>query len=106
MSVELEERKPVQTRAAIQREESRLRLRARKFLDRWARVVITSGGFAVIASIVAILFFITLEIAPFFKPANVALVKSLSVGVLVNDLIPNALGWWRWLWKKTRRLAI
>jgi phosphate transport system permease protein len=89
MSVELEERKTVQTRAAIQREESRLRLRARKFLDRCAGWVITSGGFAVIASIVAILVFITLEIAPLFKPANVTLVKSLSAGELVNDFDPQ-----------------
>jgi phosphate transport system permease protein len=80
MLVETQERK-----RRSRREKSRLRLKTRQLLDRWARGVIASGGFAVIASILAILIFILIEIWPLFEPAEVRLSQSFPVSALFED---------------------
>lgn len=80
MLVETKERK-----LRRRRERSRLRLKARQLFDRWARGVITAGGFAVIASILTILIFILIEIWPLFQPAKVSLNHSFPVSALFKD---------------------
>jgi phosphate transport system permease protein len=85
MSVELEEPKKRGSQHLASREQSRLRLKARQLLDRWARGVITSGGFAVIASIVAILLFILIEVSPLFQPAEVSLLRQFGVADFFAD---------------------
>ncbi len=80
MLVETKERK-----LSSRREQSRLRLKTRRLLDRWARGVIAAGGFAVIASILAILIFILIEIWPLFESAKVRLKQSFPVAELFED---------------------
>ena len=63
---------------AVYQAETRRRLHARRLLDRWARKVITTGGFAVIASILAIMVFLALEVWPLFRPARVTLLRTFT----------------------------
>src|SRR5947199_10486714 len=67
--------------------ESRLRLRNRSretprrrlVADRAARWVVSAGGIAIIASILGILIFILIEVAPMTFPAKVAPVRRVAV---------------------------
>lgn len=69
MSVETQEI-PTQ-RQKLYAGEPQLRQKRRKLFDRWARWLVAGGGFAIIASILAILIFIAIEILPLFWPAEV-----------------------------------
>ncbi len=60
------------------------RERRRNLLDRLATHVVAAGGFAIIASILAILLFILFEIAPLFKPASVTKLADLPVKNLLS----------------------
>ncbi|MFQ5676667.1 MAG: hypothetical protein ACE5G1_12275, partial [bacterium] len=71
-------------RRQIYREQSRLRLKGRKVADRWAKWVVSAGGFAVIASILAILIFILIEIVPLFKPAQIHLSATIDSKSFLN----------------------
>jgi phosphate transport system permease protein len=55
------------------------RVARRRFVDRVARGVVTLGGLAVIASILAILFVIVMEMLPLFKKAVVAPVAPVAL---------------------------
>src|SRR3954451_19212404 len=67
--------------------EARLRLRNRSretprrrlVADRAARWVVSAGGIAIIASILGILIFILIEVAPMTFPAKVTLVRQVAV---------------------------
>ncbi len=72
-------------RKKTRQEQSRLRLKARRVVDRWTRGIITSGGFAVIASILAILIFILVEIWPLFNSAKVTPGHSFPTASLFED---------------------
>ena len=52
---------------------NRARTARRIVLDRWAARVVVVGGIIVIASILAILFVIAIEVYPLFKPASATL---------------------------------
>jgi phosphate transport system permease protein len=55
------------------------RVARRRFVDRVARGVVTLGGLAVIASILAILFVIVMEILPLFRKAVVSPLSSVAL---------------------------
>ncbi|MFQ5771637.1 MAG: ABC transporter permease, partial [bacterium] len=89
MSSEVEERKKI-TRQLSYHEESRLRLKRRRLFDRWAKWVVASGGFTIIASILAILIFICIEIAPLFRAAKVRQINSFSTETIFSEFsIPS-----------------
>jgi phosphate transport system permease protein len=73
------------SRAPIYQEESRLRQRKRKLVDRWMRWVIAGGGFAIIATVLAILFFIGIEVLPLFQSAEIVRSKSFSVEEILDS---------------------
>jgi phosphate transport system permease protein len=60
----------------------------RKVADTAARWVVGAGGMATIASIVAILGFITLEAAPLFKAPYASLASAFSIGSEARHLTP------------------
>lgn len=72
-------------------EEARRRSRLRRVFDAWARRVVTTGGFAIIASILAILVFLFIEILPLFQPAEVSpqetLVASDFLGPAFSEIV-------------------
>jgi phosphate transport system permease protein len=65
--------------------EAGLRQRRRKLVDRLAQRIIAGGGFAIIASVIAILFFITLEVWPLFRPARVTLLNTFPLARLTGE---------------------
>lgn len=71
MSVKLEERGKTGTSPQLRGVQATVRLRFRKLLDNWAKRVVTGSGFAIIASILAILIFIVIEVWPLFESAKV-----------------------------------
>ncbi len=84
MQIELGE-KAVTSQRRLSDRESRVRLMKRKLYDRIARWVVAGGGFTIIASILAILLFILMEIAPLFRPAEVTEVNRSTVTALFTD---------------------
>lgn len=72
MSVEVEDQQKVKPEPVpLYRGESQQRLKKRRFLDRLAKWIVAFGGFSIIASILAILLFIVVEILPLFRSAKV-----------------------------------
>ncbi len=74
-------------------------LKRRRFTDRIARWVITFGGITIILSIIAILFFIALEVYPLWKEPTAKLVAQFNLNTNTNlnppsraDLSSLALG--------------
>src|SRR5262245_59755226 len=53
--------------------------RRRARLDRFAAWSVTAGGVAIIASILAILFFIVAEVVPLVRPARIETTRELSL---------------------------
>ncbi len=56
----------------------------RKLFDRLANWAVAAGGFTIIASILAILIFIAIQIAPLFRPAKVTEISSISIEQLFD----------------------
>jgi phosphate transport system permease protein len=77
------------TQTARPPSESSARVARRKFLDAVARGVVTLGGITIIASIIAILFVIVMEMLPIFGSAHVALLPAINVKA---DAAPLAAG--------------
>jgi phosphate transport system permease protein len=61
--------------------------RRRLLYDRLARIVVTTGGLAIVASVLGILLFIVVEVAPLLYRPKVESVRSLDLGA------PAALAW-------------
>lgn len=61
------------------------RAKQRKLVDRLARRIIAGGGFAIVASVIAILVFIALEVWPLFRPAEVTLQGSFPIACLAGE---------------------
>ncbi len=58
----------------------------RIFVDRAARWVVTGGGMAIIASILGILIFIVLEVAPLLRPARIEVGATVAVNQEIQAL--------------------
>ncbi len=88
MTVDLKELPARKNRVPIYKEETKLRQKRRRITDRWVRWIIAGGGFAIIASIMAILFFIGIEVLPLFRRAEV----KQTGAYWVSDIIPSETG--------------
>src|SRR5579862_853291 len=77
------------TQTARPPSESSARVARRKFMDGVARAVVTLGGMTIIASIIAILFVIVMEMLPLFRSASVSPRTPVSVTL---DSAPLAAG--------------
>ena len=71
------------SRNPVYREESKLFQRHRRLADRCVRWIIAVGGFAIIAVILTILFFIGIEVYPLFRPAKVTEAWRYPVGEIL-----------------------
>jgi phosphate transport system permease protein len=86
------------TEPGVHRGLGRARGRARRRLvaDRLARLVVTAGGFGIIASILGILVFLVVEIWPLLRPVGVTSGSSIALGerspeaLLVNEYRTHA----------------
>ncbi len=65
--------------------ESAIRKRRRQLFDRLARWVVAAGGFTIIASILAIMVFIAVEIAPLFRSAQVTQISRFGQDKLSQE---------------------
>jgi phosphate transport system permease protein len=71
---------------------SKARVRRRLLVDRLSRRLVTLGGVAIIASILAILFVIAAEVYPLFKPPTAALVGPVGGVVAKLNSAPLTVG--------------
>lgn len=92
MPEDIAEKEQTVTPAAVYKSESQLRRKRRRLFDRWAKWVVALGGFTIIASILAILIFIVIEIAPLFRPAKVEALQSVSPQTKLGIAAPVAAG--------------
>jgi len=83
--VKVKELKATDSNSKLFEGESQLRQKRRKMADRWAKWVVATGGFGIIASILAILIFILIEILPLFQPAEVTRLAQFEAGQLFPD---------------------
>jgi len=73
------------------RAESAARLKRRRLADRWAQWLVAAGGFTIIASILAILFFILIEVAPLFQGAEVSEVATFPSSAVVPHSVSDSI---------------